>query len=130
MDYAHHIPGRLRIRSASIKHNAARAAALQQWLQSVPGVHSVQMNLLTGSALIYYNVATADGIGILKLLRDEGWFKPGVAPAPQPEYLQAQYFRKLLPPKSVQRALAKAILKAVAEAALERSVMAIAAAIL
>ncbi len=131
MIYLHHVPGRLRVRSAKVKRDAARAAELERWLRSIPGVTGVFLSVLTGSVLIHYDVRIADGGGLVTLLRDEGWIG---APAPRPARpgrpAGSAAFRHLLPPKKVQRLLAEAILKAVAEAAIERSVLAIAAAIL
>ncbi len=131
MTYTHHVPGRLRVRSAKVKRDAARAAELERWLRSIPGVTGVQLSVVTGSALIHYDVRIADGIGLVMLLRDEGWIGAAVPQRPRPERPAAsEAIRNLLPPKTVQRLLAHAIFKAVAEAAIERSVLAIAAAIL
>lgn len=55
---AHHIPGRLRLRaslSASLKGHKLDAKAIEQMLLALPGVDSVRLNKLSGSAVIAYN---------------------------------------------------------------------------
>jgi hypothetical protein len=48
-DYIHITQGRLRVRIATLKANAAGGRKLQLALQRIRGVRSVEMNLLTGS---------------------------------------------------------------------------------
>jgi hypothetical protein len=57
-DYIHNTQGRLRVRIASLKANGTGARNLQIALQRIPGVRSVDINLLTGSVLILH-----DGVG-------------------------------------------------------------------
>lgn len=117
MTYSHHVPGRIRIRSAAVKHNAARAAALREWLESIAGVTAVETSTVTGSVLVRYNPAAADGDAIVRELRDQGWTTaPHAAP---PRH-----------PSTVQRRLAKAVAGKVAEYAIERAAIALIAAIL
>lgn len=130
--YTHHIPGRLRVRTTALKHDAAHRLEFREWLESVPGVTSVEMNAVTGSALIHYDVRIADGDGLMTLLCDEGWV-PAAALETTPRWNEkaaALPVRRLLRSRKVRRAVAKAVLTAVAEAALERSIVAIVAAIL
>jgi hypothetical protein len=132
MEYTHQTPGRVRVRSAALKGDAAGAEALERWLKSVPGVRRVHLNVLTGSALIYYDLRIADGAGLLALLREEGWLSAPVAP-PAARALPPIPQRKNPNPlaaNDLQRAIFKAILTTVAEAAIQRSVIALAAAIL
>ncbi|MBV8550237.1 MAG: heavy-metal-associated domain-containing protein [Acidobacteriaceae bacterium] len=54
-EYIHNIQGRLRLRTSSLKANAAVARELQIGLGKISGVRSVQINLLTGSVLILHD---------------------------------------------------------------------------
>jgi Heavy metal associated domain 2 len=56
----HATPGRIRLRVAQARENQALAHQLQQRLVSLPGVHSVSVNSLTGSVLIFYQVNGVD----------------------------------------------------------------------
>jgi len=67
-DYLHHIPGRIRVRTASLRQNPARAAELKAALERRPGVRSVEWRPLTGSLLILYDAAAADSAALLALL--------------------------------------------------------------
>lgn len=121
-NYVHHIPGRVRIRVNEIKRNEARALSLKRMIEDAEGVRSVEVNSLTGSVLIRYDTASTDSNSLLRRLgvRHE--------PAAAPSYVPAT------PALPLQRALGKAVAKAVisyaAEKAVERSVMTLLAAVL
>jgi hypothetical protein len=51
----HHVPGRLRIRLAKLKHNQKAAAALRSELLAIRGIKSVSLNSATGSIITYYD---------------------------------------------------------------------------
>ena len=51
----HHIPGRLRIRVHAMKGSARKAGVIRRKILAEHGVSSVEVNLLTESALIRYN---------------------------------------------------------------------------
>lgn len=53
----HAIPGRIRLKVASIRDNPPLAGELQQRLVSLQGVRKVQINPQTGSVLILYEAA-------------------------------------------------------------------------
>jgi len=63
-EYTHNIQGRLRLRASCLKANGALARDLQIELGRIPGVRSVEINLLTGSVLILHDGAamTTDAI--------------------------------------------------------------------
>jgi hypothetical protein len=63
-EYIHNIQGRLRLRASVLKANGVLARELQIKLGRIPGVQSVEINLLTGSVLILHDgeAATADAI--------------------------------------------------------------------
>ena len=55
LEIAHHLPGRLRLRSAAVKHDAAAAENARAAVAQIEGVHSVTANRDTGSLLIAYD---------------------------------------------------------------------------
>jgi copper chaperone CopZ len=71
--YIHHIPGRLRVRSAAIKRNEIRAEALKRLLAGTEGVASTEVNTLTGSVVIRYDPERASGQALADMLRDRGY---------------------------------------------------------
>ena len=54
----HHIPGRLRFRSAALKGNACACEMARSRLNRIRGVTSVAANPITGSLLVEYDPAT------------------------------------------------------------------------
>jgi hypothetical protein len=52
-----HQPGRVRLRIRGLRDDAARAAAVVDALQALPGVRSASANPLTGNALVRYDPA-------------------------------------------------------------------------
>lgn len=68
LEVAHHLPGRLRLRSAVIKQNAAAAENLRATLAEIAGVRSVTVNPDTGSVLLTYDPAVLTPDRLLELL--------------------------------------------------------------
>lgn len=66
--YVHHIPGRLRIRSAQVKRNPVAASAARSQLLAVEGVQGVDISTVTGSIVIHYDAAVVAGGRLLTLL--------------------------------------------------------------
>lgn len=64
----HHLPGRLRIRSPLAKGDPRAAAALCGRIRAIAGVRLVEVNPLTGGAVIEYCRDTVTGLGILRQL--------------------------------------------------------------
>jgi len=54
-DLAHHLPGRLRLRSAVLKGNAFAIEEARRHLAQIDGVTSVKANPSTGSVLLEYD---------------------------------------------------------------------------
>jgi len=52
--HLHHIPGRLRVRLAKLRHNQRAVAPLRAELLTIRGVKSVSVNPYTGSILLHY----------------------------------------------------------------------------
>jgi hypothetical protein len=78
-DYVHSIPGRLRVKSATIKKNPTAAGRIRAVLSPTPGVQQVDVNLLTGSVLIRYDCQGARADELLGKLNQAGYFEPSEA---------------------------------------------------
>ena len=70
--YIHHIPGRVRVWIPALKPNAKAARELQLTMQELPGVASVEVNLLTGSLLVHYDGGSATAKLVFGLLQRRG----------------------------------------------------------
>jgi hypothetical protein len=73
VDFAHHVPGRLRIRDARLKHNAQAIASLRANLLAINGVASTSANATTGSITILYDRHSLDPAVIWKTLGQFGF---------------------------------------------------------
>jgi len=79
-NYFHHIPGRVRVRMPELKANARGAQNFQEVMQQIPGVASVEINLLTGSVLVHYDGSSATAELLHGLLQRRGaWPTSAVA---------------------------------------------------
>lgn len=116
----HHIPCRLRIKSPLIKGDGVVAAALRAHLKAVAGVETIETNPTTGSAIIKYSRYALSATAILEDLNR--WADQSGLCAPE-EKTGAQ--RALI----VQR-LAETMLRAVVHSAIERSAVALLAALI
>lgn len=52
---AHASPGRIRLKIEEIKNDPRKAGEIEDQLRTVPGIHSVQANPVTGSLLLTYD---------------------------------------------------------------------------
>jgi copper chaperone CopZ len=114
-DYIHHIPGRMRVRCASIRRNPAAAPALKADLEKHPGVRSVEIRPLTGSLVIRYDPATANLAALLDVLPATRWTASGPSALGRPD---------------LRGAVAKAVIGVAVQTAVEQSLIALAAALL
>ena len=75
LDIVHHVPGRLRLRSASLKGDAhARAREeTRRHLAAVRGVTSVTANPCTGSLVVKYDAALLPPSNIIDVLASHGY---------------------------------------------------------
>lgn len=72
--YIHQIPGRLRIKSPTVKRNQAKAEAVEALLRAIYGVGSVAVNTVTGSVIIHYDQVDVEPEKILNTLKRAGYF--------------------------------------------------------
>lgn len=124
LNYVHHIPGRLRVRSAEIRGNERGAQAAKAAIGSLPGVKSVEANPLTGSITVLYDPKATDAEAVLGSLRHHGY----TAHARIPERAVARRLSSANP--QIGAIIAKRVTSYVVEAALERSILALVTAIL
>lgn len=54
-EVVHHIPGRLRVNVPSIKSTPGACATISNMAATVPGVHRIDANPVTGSVLVHYD---------------------------------------------------------------------------
>jgi hypothetical protein len=80
-NYIHHVPGRLRLKTPSVKRNEQQARLARHHLQSMSGILAADVNTLTGSIVIRYATEQVDATAILNSLEALGLYKPqAVAP--------------------------------------------------
>jgi len=68
----HHVRGRLRVRTPELKRNDEKARAVQQTIATERGIRSVEVNVLTGSLLVYYDPKLLNAEAVLATIRDRG----------------------------------------------------------
>lgn len=64
----HHVRGRLRIRIPDLKRDEKKARAVKRLVENEPGVRSAEVNILTGSLLVFYDPRLLDAISLLAIL--------------------------------------------------------------
>jgi hypothetical protein len=72
-DLVHHVPGRLRLRSASLRGDGRGSERARHDLASVEGVISVAANPCTGSLLVEYDIAVLRPDKIIDVLTSRGY---------------------------------------------------------
>jgi hypothetical protein len=71
--YLHHLPGRIRVKTPTIKSNPDLARELRDLLNPMMGVNSVIINPVTGSILVEYSPESIDTASILNVLKQSGY---------------------------------------------------------
>ena len=71
--YVHHVPGRMRVRIPAIRCNPCKAVEIENLL-TLQGVEKVEINRLTGSAVVTYNPEALDAQALLDLLSNAGYY--------------------------------------------------------
>jgi copper chaperone CopZ len=70
--YLHHVPGRLRLKTRSLKNSEAKAAEIRALFAQLPGIKSIEINPVTGSMLVRYDTAGITSAKILGFLVANG----------------------------------------------------------
>ena len=74
MFYIHNVPGRVRIKSDALKGNPGAADEVRKALSTIRGIGTVDINLTTGSILVYYNPKVTNYVEIAGFLETKGFF--------------------------------------------------------
>ena len=72
LDLVHHLPGRLRLRSAALKRNAHAIEYQRRQLAEITGVTSVEANPSTGSLLLKYDPTVVPPANVVELFASRG----------------------------------------------------------
>lgn len=72
--YLHDVPGRMRVKSPVVKNNPQTADDVKYLLSLTHGVNSTELNLTTGSILIYYHPDKLHRSDLINLLIEKGYF--------------------------------------------------------
>ena len=70
--YIHHVPGRLRVKTSTIKGNEAYAVQTHDYLSAIHGVLAAEVRTVTGSVVVCYDPARVDHRTILHSLASLG----------------------------------------------------------
>lgn len=111
--FVHHVPGRLRIKIAKLKHQKNQAEKIRDIFSGIYGIDNVSVNTLTGSIVIYYDSAVFSLEQILNILKYNQMIDP----------IQPIIFQKPVSERSTQMGMAigKAAFSWIVGRALERS---------
>ncbi|MFZ0613734.1 MAG: HMA2 domain-containing protein [Desulfobacterales bacterium] len=71
-DYLHNVPGRLRVKIPSLKHQHYKARKVESLFESREGIERVQVNPLTGSLTIGYDPEQTGVDQLLTVLKQNG----------------------------------------------------------
>lgn len=116
--YVHHVPGRLRVQIPALKKNVSKTRQLELYLNGMHGVLRSEVSIVTGSIVIKYDVRLISSTAILNSLRDQGFIRN--------VHADHSVTYKVDPAQRV----ADRFVEKLVEAALERSAMALIAALI
>jgi hypothetical protein len=72
LDLVHHLPGRLRLRSAALKRDACAIEHQRLQLAQISGITAVEANPSTGSLLLMYDPAAVPPADVVEVLASCG----------------------------------------------------------
>ena len=78
--YVHHVPGRLRVRTACLKNDARAAAIAERLMSAVDGVQHAVANPTTGSLTVLYDPAAAGADELFRVLRAHKYIGAAAVP--------------------------------------------------
>jgi hypothetical protein len=118
--YIHHTARRLRVRIPALKANAKVVQELQATMLELPGVTSVEINLLTGSVLVHHDGERSTLERLCGFMERRGlWPGPDRAAA-KPRYSCSLCTPVLQPPGRSSEKVAEAVFKHLLDGVLER----------
>jgi hypothetical protein len=119
----HHVPGRLRVRVASLKRNDSAARATERWLSGIEGITAGRVNDVTGSVTITYEPQLIALPQLLELLAERGHVPTGLTDGGADRFPGLQAVEASA--SRAGQALATATLSFVVEKVIERSALAL-----
>lgn len=124
--YVHHVPGRLRVKSPLLKRQDRLAEEVRNHVSRLEGVTEVEVSTLTGSAVVRYDSRRVDSRALLDSLRDLGLMHHGAVLYPAP----ADATGPLVAGSPFTHRIADTLFNKLVETAIERSAMALIAAVI
>ena len=122
--YVHHVPGRLRVRSPALKRQEFKAREVREYMSAIEGVWEVEVNSVTGSVVIRYDTERVSSTTLLHSLCNLGLVAQHHLPAVKGRH----------PVQSAGSPLAGSVAQTfvnkIIEAAIERSAVALVAAVI
>ncbi len=79
-EYLHNVPGRLRVKIPSIKHQSCKARKLESLFAFRQGIERVRVNALTGSLTIGYDPDQTGFEQLLTVLKQNGFLEDNHCP--------------------------------------------------
>jgi copper chaperone CopZ len=73
--YLHYVPGRIRIETPVIHENPPAAAQLETFMKTVPGIKSVETEIITGSAVMYFDEKVLTKDRLITILEKHDYFR-------------------------------------------------------
>lgn len=124
--YVHHIPGRLRFRTAALKKNPRAAEEVVGRLTALPGVRSAEVNPLTGSVTVLYDRVSEASDALLPTLQKIAGLEYRETPKGRPvrrDVNPSSRSASRMPEKNVAATLVRTLALFAIEKAVERSVL-------
>jgi copper chaperone CopZ len=118
--FIHHVPGRLRVKTATIKGQGVIADKAIAHLGGVQGITSAAANPVTGSIVVNYDAAKVSAERVLESLRQGGYIRDTV---------HAPLLRPAAGPRIAER-VSDTVLNKLIETMVERSAAALIGAII
>jgi hypothetical protein len=128
--YLHHVPGRLRLKTRSLKNSSAKADEVRALFQQLPGIEAIDLNLLTGSMLVRYDVASITSARILGFLVAHSVITsiPEARPRPAAKLLDGSMEASIA--ENLAQRLARSLADFVIEKVLQRAALALISAVI
>jgi copper chaperone CopZ len=77
--YVHNVPGRLRVKTPTLRSMAGEEQRVSEFFDHLEGVERVTVNPLTGSVLVHYDPEILESEEILEVLKRRGHFDESMA---------------------------------------------------
>lgn len=122
MQIKHHVPGRLRIKLPPVRKDPAKAEAVAGHVRTLEGVRSVEVNTVSASVIVHYDIHRVGAEAITAHLASSGHLMSHGRSSPVPGALGQTFDR-------AGSAFGKALFGIVLEKAVERVAVALVAAL-